>query len=81
MAAPETEFDAVVTRLARAAERLRAEPAPPPPAELSAEQALARLREACEGLRSTDLELRRARTQIARLAAEAAALRPPREAA
>ena len=95
METPRSESDPVAARLAQAAERLKAERAPgaePAPALRSspqssastissAEDALLRLKTVCAELRDTDLEIRRARTRIARLAAEAAARAAPLEAA
>jgi len=82
MATPRPESDAVAAGLARAAERLKSERAPgaEPAAALTADEALARLRSACDDLRETDFEVRRARRRIAQLAAEAAG-RAPLEAA
>jgi hypothetical protein len=83
MATPGSESDAVGLRLAEAAERLKAQQAPSaePAAALTADDALLRLKTVCAELRDTDLEIRRARTRIARLAAEAAARGAPLEAA
>ena len=95
MATPGSESDAVGVRLAQAAERLKAQQAPSaePAADFtsspqsgastisSAEDALLRLKTVCAELRDTDLEIRRARARIARLAAEAAARGAPLEAA
>ena len=85
MATPRSESDAVSARLAQAAERLKAQQAPGgPPASASAltgDEALTLLKTACAELRDADLEVRRARTRIAQLAAEAAARRAPLEAA
>ena len=85
MATPRSESDAVAARLAQAAERLKAEQAPAgnpaPPAALTGEEALVLLKTLCDELRDADLEVRRARTRIAQLAAEAAARRAPLEAA
>jgi hypothetical protein len=83
METPRPESDPVAARLAQAAERLKAERAPgsEPAPEFTAEDALLRLKTVCAELRDTDLEIRRARTRIARLAAEAAARRAPLEAA
>jgi hypothetical protein len=83
MATPGSESDAVGLRLAEAAERLKAQQAPgaEPAPELTADDALVRLKTVCAELRDTDLEIRRARTRIARLAAEAAARGAPLEAA
>jgi hypothetical protein len=74
MATPGSESDALGLRLAQAAERLKAQQAPgaEPAPELNADDALLRLKTVCAELRDTDLEIRRARTRIARLAAEAA---------
>jgi hypothetical protein len=95
METPRPESDPVAARLAQAAERLKAERAPNevPAAEFrsspqssastisSGEDALLRLKAVCAELRDTDLEIRHARTRIARLAAEAAARGAPLEAA
>jgi hypothetical protein len=95
MATPGSEADAVALRLAQASERLKAQQAPgvEPAPDLrsspqsgastisSAEDALLRLKTVCAELRDTDLEIRRARARIARLAAEAAARGAPLEAA
>ena len=85
MATPRSESDAVAARLAQAAERLKAQQAPggppTPAAALTGEEALTLLKTACAELRDADLEVRRARTRIAQLAAEAAARRAPLEAA
>jgi hypothetical protein len=97
MATPRPESDAVAARLAEAAQRLKAQQAPgdaadsepevgsasPTPASTisSADEALVLLKTVCADLRDTDLEVRRARTRIAQLAAEAAARRAPLEAA
>jgi hypothetical protein len=83
METPRPESDPVAARLAQAAERLKAERAPgaEPAPEFTAEDALLRLKTVCAELRDTDLEIRRARTRIARLAAEAAARAAPLEAA
>jgi hypothetical protein len=83
MATPRPESDAVAARLAQAAERLKAEQAPGEAASsaLTADDALIRLKTLCDELRDADLEVRRARTRIAQLAAEAAARRAPLEAA
>jgi hypothetical protein len=95
MATPGSESDAVALRLAQASERLKAQQAPdaePAPdfrsspqsrasTISSAEDALLRLKTVCAELRDTDLEIRRARTRIAQLAAEAAARGAPLEAA
>jgi hypothetical protein len=83
MATPRSESDAVAAGLARAAERLKAQQAPAAGSDgaLTADEALARLRAACDDLREPDFEVRRARTRIAQLAAEAAARRAPLEAA
>jgi hypothetical protein len=95
MATPGSESDAVALRLAQASERLKAQQAPgaEPAAESgsspqsggstisSADDALLRLKTVCAELRDTDLEIRRARTRIERLAAEAAARGAPLEAA
>jgi hypothetical protein len=87
MSTPEAESEAVAARLAQAAERLKADqtaaPTAPPqsPRSLTAAEALVLLREACEGLAATDLEVRRARSEIAGLAAAAAAWQAPRDAA
>jgi hypothetical protein len=95
MATPRSESDDVAARLAQAADRLKAEQAPGevPARELgsspesrastisSGEEALTLLKTLCAELREADLEVRRARTRIAELAAEAAARRAPPEAA
>jgi hypothetical protein len=82
MATPRSESDAVAARLAQAAERLKAQQAPPASASaLTGDEALTLLKTACAELRDADLEVRRARTRIAQLAAEAAARRAPLEAA
>jgi hypothetical protein len=95
MATPGSEPDAVALRLAEASERLKAQQAPSAEPALdfrsspesrastisSAEDALLRLKTVCAELRDTDLEIRRARTRIAKLAAEAAARGAPLEAA
>ena len=83
MTTPGSESDAVGLRLAQAAERLKAQQAPgaEASAELTGDDALVRLKTVCAELRDTDLEIRRARTRIARLAAEAAARGAPLEAA
>jgi hypothetical protein len=83
MATPRPESDAVAARLAQAAERLKAEQAPGEAASSArtADDALIRLKTLCDELRDADLEVRRARTRIAQLAAEAAARRAPLEAA
>jgi hypothetical protein len=83
METPRPESDPVAARLAQAAERLKAQQAPAaePAPELTADDALLRLKTVCAELRDTDLEIRRARTRIARLAAEAAARGAPLEAA
>jgi len=83
METPRPESDPLAARLAQAAERLKAERSPgaEPAPEFTAEDALLRLKTVCAELRDTDLEIRRARTRIARLAAEAAARAAPLEAA
>jgi hypothetical protein len=48
---------------------------------MTADEALVLLKTLCTELRDADLEVRRARTRIAQLAAEAAARRAPLEAA
>ena len=58
--------DAVALRFTQAAERLKAQTSQAPP-ELTADDALVRLRRACDDLRDTDLEVRRARARIAAL--------------
>ncbi|MDQ6749651.1 MAG: hypothetical protein M3Z33_02670 [Actinomycetota bacterium] len=84
---PDPDSEVVAGRLAIAAERLRArpepEPAPVAPAtgSLTAAEALVLLREACDGLAATEREVRHARSEIASLAARAAARRPPLDAA
>jgi hypothetical protein len=83
METPRPESDPVAARLAQAAERLKAQRAPgeaPAPA-LTADEALVLLKTLVTELRDADLEVRRARTRIAQLAAEAAARRAPLEAA
>ncbi len=83
METPRPESDPVAARLAQAAARLKAERAPGDagaPA-LTADEALVLLKTLCAELRDADLEVRRARTRIAQLAAEAAARRAPLEAA
>ncbi len=87
MSTPDHEPEAVAERLAQAAERLRADQvqarpsASPAPGSLTAAEALVLLRGACEGLAATELEVRRARSEIARLAARAEAGRTPLDAA
>jgi hypothetical protein len=87
MSTSHSESEAVGERLAQAAARLRAQPAQPPASDvpaagsLTAPQALVLLREACDGLAATELEVRRARAEIARIAARAAARRTPPDAA
>jgi hypothetical protein len=83
MATPRSESDAVAARLAQASERLKAQQAPGEAATpaLTADEALDLLKTLCTELRDADLEVRRARTRIAQLAAEAAARRAPLEAA
>jgi hypothetical protein len=96
METPRPESDAVAARLAEAAERLKAQRAPgdaadsepevgpdpsPPSPITAADEALVLLKTVCAELRDADLEVRRARTRIAQLAAEAAARRAPLEAA
>jgi hypothetical protein len=95
METPGSGSDAVARRLAQASERLKAQQAPdaePDPdftsspeggaaTISSAEDALVRLKTVCAELRDTDLEIRRARTRMAQLAAEAAARGAPLEAA
>jgi len=95
METPGSGADAVALRLAQASERLKAQQAPdaePAPDVTSspqsgaatissAEDALVRLKTVCAELRDTDLEIRRARTRMAQLAAEAAARGAPLEAA
>jgi hypothetical protein len=84
MTTPRSESEAVAARLAQAAERLKAQQAPdaaPASDALSAEDALLLLKTLCAELRDADLEVRRARSQIAQLAADAAARRAPPEAA
>jgi hypothetical protein len=83
MATPRPESDAVAARLAQASERLKAQQAPGEAAApaLTADEALDLLKTLCTELREADLEVRRARTRIAQLAAEATARRAPLEAA
>ncbi|MDX6674050.1 MAG: hypothetical protein QOH11_1468 [Solirubrobacteraceae bacterium] len=83
MVTPRSESDAVAARLAQASERLKAQRAPGEPAApaLTADEALVLLKTLCTELRHADLEVRRARTRIAQLAAEAAARRARLEAA
>ena len=83
METPRPESDPVAARLAQAAERLKAQRAPGEAAApaLTADEALVLLKTLCTELRDADLEVRRARTRIAQLAAEAAARRAPLEAA
>lgn len=82
---PHSDSEAVAARLAAAAERLRGTQAPPPdsPAteSLTAAEALVLLRKACDGLAATEFEVRRARSEIARLAARAADRPIPPDAA
>jgi hypothetical protein len=85
--APHRHSEAVASRLALARQRLQAERAdatssPDAAAEsLRPAEALMRLREACDGLAATELEVRRARSELGRLAARAAAWRSPPDAA
>jgi len=87
MSMPDQEAEIVAERLGQAADRLRAQPAqaasPASPAQgsLTAAEALVLLREACDGLAATELEVRRARSEIARLSARAEARRTPLDAA
>ncbi|HEV7362903.1 MAG TPA: hypothetical protein VGN71_00840 [Solirubrobacteraceae bacterium] len=83
METPRPESDPVALRLAQASERLKAERAPSEAAApaMTADEALVLLKTLCTELRDADLEVRRARTRIAQLAAEAAARRAPLEAA
>lgn len=87
MPPPDHESQAVAERLAQAADRLRAQPVQAPPIDapastsLTAADAVVLLREACDDLAATELEVRRARSEIARLAARAAARRAPLDAA
>lgn len=83
MATPRSESDAVAARLAQASARLKAQRAPSEAAgaALTADEALVLLKTLCTELRHADLEVRRARTRIAQLAAEAAARRARLEAA
>ena len=83
METPRLESDPVALRLAQASERLKAERAPSEAAApaMTADEALVLLKTLCTELRDADLEVRRARTRIAQLAAEAAARRAPLEAA
>ena len=83
METPRPESDPVAARLAQAAERLKAERArgEAGPPTLTGDEALVLLKTLCAELRDADLEVRRARTRIAQLAAEAAARRAPLEAA
>jgi hypothetical protein len=81
MATPRSESDAVAARLSQASERLKAQRAPAEAPALTADEALVLLKTLCTELRDADLEVRRARTRIAQLAAEAAARRAPLEAA
>lgn len=87
MSTPDHESEAVAERLAQAADRLRADqvqaprPASQAPGSLTAAEALVLLREACDGLAATELEVRRARSEIARLATRAEARRTPLDAA
>jgi hypothetical protein len=84
MTTPRSESEAVAARLAQAAERLKAQQAAggaPASDALNAEDALLLLKTLCAELRDTDLEIRRARSRIAQLAADAAARRAPPEAA
>ena len=84
MTTPRSESEAVAARLAQAAERLKAQQAPgaaPASDALTAEDALLLLKTLCAELRDADLEVRRARSRIAQLAADAAARRAPPDAA
>jgi hypothetical protein len=83
MTTPRSESEAVAARLAQAAERLKAQQAPgaAPSDALTAEDALLLLKTLCAELRDADLEVRRARSRIAQLAADAAALRAPPDTA
>ena len=83
METPRPESDPVALRLAQAAERLKAQQAPGEAAApaMTADEALVLLKMLCTELQDADLEVRRARTRIAQLAAEAAARRAPLEAA
>ena len=87
MGASQRHSDLVAVRLARASERLRSQP--PHAARshdegagsLTAADALVVLREACDGLAATELEVRRVRAELERLAAQAAARDAPLDAA
>ena len=87
MAAPHERSGVVAARLAQASERLRARHAPTTPTDaeasgsLTAAEALVLLHDACDGLAATELEVRRARAELVRLAAQAAARGAPLDAA
>ena len=87
IAASQGHSDIVAARLARASERLRAQHPhaargdDEAPVSLTAADALVVLRDACDGLAATELEVRRARAELERLATQAAAREAPLDAA
>jgi hypothetical protein len=87
VSAPGSESEALATRLAAAAERLKTQREAPPgvaAADVQAadpEDALALLREVSDELEAADAELRRVRAEIARAGEEPAVRRDPLDAA